>query len=119
MVFLFVFFKNILTDTYTCPILGPLIPLFWISGDVSSGFQSQSGLPYSPPNPIVHNANWDLRSDRFYLECRQNSQKKNTQTSISSNSIKIDLNGKVQFKRAEGKYIPLPSLSHVISRQRL
>ena len=26
---------------------GPLVPLFWISGDVSSGFQSQSGLPYS------------------------------------------------------------------------
>ena len=22
-------------------------PLFWISGDVSSGFQSKSGLPYS------------------------------------------------------------------------
>ena len=30
-----------------CPILGPLVPLFWISSDVSSGFQSQSGLPYS------------------------------------------------------------------------
>ena len=27
--------------------LGPLVPLFWISDDVSSGFQSQSGLPYS------------------------------------------------------------------------
>ena len=27
--------------------LRPLVPLFWISGDVSSGFQSQSGLPYS------------------------------------------------------------------------
>ena len=27
-----------------CPILGPLVPLFSISGDVSSGFQSQSGL---------------------------------------------------------------------------
>ena len=25
-----------------CPILGPLVPLFWISGDVSSGLQSQS-----------------------------------------------------------------------------
>ena len=24
--------------------LGPLIPLFWISGDVSSRFQSQSGF---------------------------------------------------------------------------
>ena len=30
-----------------CPILGPLVPLFWISSGVSSGFQSQSGLPYS------------------------------------------------------------------------
>ena len=29
-----------------CPILGSLVPLFWISGDISSGFQSQSGLPY-------------------------------------------------------------------------
>ena len=33
---MFIFF---LADTYTCPILGPLIPLFLISGDVSSGFQ--------------------------------------------------------------------------------
>ena len=33
-----------LTDTYICPILGPLVALFWISGDVSSGFQSQSGF---------------------------------------------------------------------------
>ena len=38
------FLKTFLADT--CPILGPLIPLFWISGDISSGFQSQSGLPY-------------------------------------------------------------------------
>ena len=35
-----VFFKTFLADT--CPFLGPLVPLFWISGDVSSGFQSQS-----------------------------------------------------------------------------
>ena len=28
----------------TCPFLRPLVPLFWISGDVSSGFQSQSGF---------------------------------------------------------------------------
>ena len=27
--------------------LGPRIPLFWTSGDVSSGFQGQSGKPYS------------------------------------------------------------------------
>ena len=41
------FFKKFLADT--CPFLGPLVPLFWISGDVSSGFQSQSGfclIPY-------------------------------------------------------------------------
>ena len=41
--FFFFFFKVFLSDTFTCPILGPLVPLFWISGDVSSGFQSQSG----------------------------------------------------------------------------
>ena len=28
------------------PFVGPLIPLFWASGDVFSGFQSQSGQPY-------------------------------------------------------------------------
>ena len=39
------FFLKFLADI--CPFLGPLVPLFWISGDVSSGFQSQSGLPYS------------------------------------------------------------------------
>ena len=39
--FVFVFFK-FLADTY--PFWGPLVPLFWISGDVSSGFQSQSGF---------------------------------------------------------------------------
>ena len=37
-------FLKFLADT--CPFLGPLVPLFWISGDVSSGFRSQSGLPY-------------------------------------------------------------------------
>ena len=36
--FIFFFLSDI------CPILGPLVPLFWISGDVSSGFQSQSGF---------------------------------------------------------------------------
>ena len=38
----FCFFFKFLADT--CPFLGPLVPLFWISGDVSSGFQSQSGF---------------------------------------------------------------------------
>ena len=42
---LFSFFFKFLADT--CPFWGPLLPLFWISGDISSGFQSQSGLPYS------------------------------------------------------------------------
>ena len=36
------FFLKFLADT--CPFWGPLVPLFWISGDVSSGFQSQSGF---------------------------------------------------------------------------
>ena len=31
-------------DTNTCPVLGQLVPLFWISGGASSGFQSQSGF---------------------------------------------------------------------------
>ena len=35
----------ILVDTYACPILGPQVTLFWISGDVVSGFQNQIGLP--------------------------------------------------------------------------
>ena len=39
-----IFFFKVLADK--CPFLGPLVPLFGISGDVSSGFQSQSGLPY-------------------------------------------------------------------------
>ena len=34
------FFFLILVDT--CPFVGPLIPLFWTSGDISSGFQGQS-----------------------------------------------------------------------------
>ena len=40
--FFFSFFYKFLLDT--CPFLGPLIPLFRTSGDVSSGFQSQSGF---------------------------------------------------------------------------
>ena len=43
-VFCICFFFKYLVDT--CPFMGPLIPLFWISGDVSSGFQSQSGQHY-------------------------------------------------------------------------
>ena len=40
--FFFFFFLKFLADT--CPFWGPLVPLFWISGNVSSGFQSQSGF---------------------------------------------------------------------------
>ena len=39
------FFKNIFWRTQVL-FVGPLIPLFWTSGDVFSGFQSQSGQPY-------------------------------------------------------------------------
>ena len=34
------FFKVFLSDTFTCPILGPLVPLFWIS-------KPEWVLPYS------------------------------------------------------------------------
>ena len=40
------FWKRFLADTLTCVILGPLVSLFWISGNISSEFQNQSGLPY-------------------------------------------------------------------------
>ena len=39
------FLKKKLVDP--CPSVVPLIPLFQTSGEVSSGFQSQSGQPYS------------------------------------------------------------------------
>ena len=51
------FFKKILADT--CPFLWPLVPLFWISGDVSSGFQSHSGLPYSHCGGKCNVRSWD------------------------------------------------------------
>ena len=38
------FLKMLLKDIYTCRILGPLVPIFGISGDISSGLKSQSGL---------------------------------------------------------------------------
>ena len=41
----FVFLKKFLEDI--SPFVGPQITLFWTSGDVSSGLQSQSGQPYS------------------------------------------------------------------------
>ena len=45
MVKLFFFFLKSFWQTHVL-FWGPLVPLFWISGDVSSGFQSQIGLPY-------------------------------------------------------------------------
>ena len=39
------FFKIFLEDRSL--FVGPLVTLFWTSGDIYSGFQSQSGQPYS------------------------------------------------------------------------
>ena len=50
----FFFLLKFLADT--CPFWGPLVALFWISGDVSSGFQSQSGFCFiqiAEPN-VMH-----------------------------------------------------------------
>ena len=56
-------------DTFTCPTLGPLVPLFSISGDISSGFQNQgwfcfihiveANVVYIPRDPplVLHVAN--------------------------------------------------------------
>ena len=35
--------------------MGPLISLFWTSGDVCPGFQSQSGFPHLHASSPVHN----------------------------------------------------------------
>ena len=35
--------------------MGPLIPLFWISGDTCPGFQSQGGFPRLRASSPVHN----------------------------------------------------------------
>ena len=43
LLFRIVFFFQSFWRTHVL-FLGPLVPLFWISGDVSSGFQSQSGF---------------------------------------------------------------------------
>ena len=70
----FFFFK--VFGGHTCPFLGPLVPLFWISGDVSSGFQSQSGfaifaeanvmyIPQDSP-PVLHlPTSWRPARSRF------------------------------------------------------
>ena len=38
-------FLSLLANQYASPILGPLLPLFWISNDISSGFQDHIQLP--------------------------------------------------------------------------
>ena len=46
--------------TDTSLFVGPLIPLFWTSGDVSSGFQSQSGQHYLHlAEAYVLHVSWD------------------------------------------------------------
>ena len=45
--------------------LGPLVPLFWISGDVSSGFQSQSGFSLNPVHRIVSSTRYPFCHSRM------------------------------------------------------
>ena len=53
-----VFFKKFSEDM--TPFFGTLVPLFWTSGDVSSGFRSQSGQPYSHfTEAYMCNIPWD------------------------------------------------------------
>ena len=54
----YLFKKIFLPDTFTCPILGPLVPLFWISGDASSGFKAKVGCLIFITNVMY--ISWDL-----------------------------------------------------------
>ena len=70
----------------TCPFLGPLILLFRTSGDVSSGFQSQSGQPYCKDNLlryIHHVILWSL--------CTFTSSQRGTYSCITINPFKTAL----------------------------
>ena len=58
------FFK-MLVDT--CPFLGSLIPMFQTSGDIPSGFQSQSGQP----NSTIHKAAGSLVTGHSQKSCLQ------------------------------------------------
>ena len=57
---------------HTCPVLGPLIPLFWISGDFSSGFLTYSFfaevnvmyIPWDPPLVLHMWTSWWLALQR-------------------------------------------------------
>ena len=51
--FFFFFFKNFCRTQVL--FVGPLIPLFWTSGDVCPGFQSQDGFPRLRASLPVHN----------------------------------------------------------------
>ena len=64
-----------ITIIQNCPTFGPLVPLFWISGDISSGFQSQSGfclipiaeanvmyIPWDPPLVLHLPTSWQPAS---------------------------------------------------------
>ena len=45
--FLFFIFGGHKSFFLTALFVGPLVPLFWTSDDICSGFQSQNGHPYS------------------------------------------------------------------------
>ena len=50
-----VFFKKKIWRTSVI-FVGPLIPLFWTSGDICPGFQRQSGSPYlHASSPVCNN----------------------------------------------------------------
>ena len=52
------FFKKVFGG-HKCPFLGPVISLFWFSGDVSSGVQSQRGFY------LIHKGECNVHSPRF------------------------------------------------------
>ena len=53
-IYLFIYFFKIFCRTQVL-FVGPLIPLFWTSGDVCPGFQSQGGFPHLRASSPVHN----------------------------------------------------------------
>ena len=53
LIFYFIFLK-IFCRTQVL-FVGPLIPLFWTSGEVCPGFQSQDGFPHLCASSPVHN----------------------------------------------------------------
>ena len=49
--------------------MGPLIPLFWTSGDVYPGFQSQGGFPRLPVSSPAHNGFLRFTSGVTLADC--------------------------------------------------